>query len=396
MPFLFKIEKIDELFNQSRSEFFEITKNIDSVNAKLNDSSICDSDPIPGEMLATTPTSGSDLVDKVHRDIGQLAEFGRVVLREHLQNMKEHEFTINTYDDKNRPIYAPIQQMGTWLLSRKLFPILEEYWSQIDEEIKDFNLKTGKRVNRGIPLANTGVAQIVQGKTIIGLFNIYQAYQDDRECLQHIPSINIDPEKDMAKSVLFTQFEDKLTRELFTSITKKYSKAFHKSPTLNDLSGIIDSLGSEKKLLLYMILYRYSSASALNSQLTTVISRSEIIRSLAELALWFEDEIKRKDTSLRGSTLGEILDRKIGQLNPPKEGGKYTMAEDLDELRSKIIDALNTTDPIEIINGRIMTCLRNFAGHNLDVQDHKFFEISDEVFARMISLIFHTRENGWI
>jgi hypothetical protein len=396
VPLIFRLDVLEEEFEKSREKIEEVVKNAKSAVSELGDSD-ASADPNfdpQHDLLATTPGNGADLVDKVHRDIVYLTEFGRVVLRGHLQNMKDEDFEITKYEDKNKPIYAPIQQMGMFLLNRGLYPIVEEYWMQIDQEIQEFNSTTGKRVNRGIPLANMGVAQVAQGKTIEGLFNIYHGYEDDRDCLQHLPNINIDPEKDMANSRLFTQFEERQTSQLFHTVVSKFQSVFQIPLTKQGLSNFILSLNSDKKLLLYMALYRYSFAASLNDELTNVISRSEIIRSLAELALWYEDELKRKDSGLSGQTLIQILDQKVGQLNPTH--GQYTGSTNLDELSTKITNAINANNDLLITNARIMGCLRNFAGHNLDVQDHPFFQSSDEVFARMIALIVYSRNQGWV
>lgn len=396
VPLVFGFDDLIGEFDKNKNEIIKVAEEAKAEITKLGDSKTPpDSDFDPKQdLLATTPGNGGDLVDRVHRDIAHLVEFGRVVLRGHLQNMMDDDFVINNYQDKNKPMYAPIQQMGTWLLNRHLYPLVEEYWHQIDEEIQVFNKETGKKVNRGIPLANKGVAQIAQGKTIEGLFNIYKGYEDDRECLQHLPGIVIDPEKDMANSVLFTQFEDRLTSSLFNIIVSKHISVFHKKLSKKDLSDFVTKLNSDKKLLFYMTLYRLSFSLSLDSELTTVISRSEIVRSLAELALWFEDEMKRKDAKLVGKTLGAILCQKVGKLNPSR--GKFTDAKDLDELSTKISNAIADGANLEITNSRIMTCLRNFAGHNIEVQNHVFFQSCDELFARMISLIIYSKYKGWI
>lgn len=396
VPLLFEFDEYIKQVEAHKDEVIQISKNAKLVVSKLTNSgeSAGINLDLKHDFLGTTPGNGADLVDKLHRDIANLTEFGRVVLREHLQNMKQEDFVISNYNDKNKLIYSPIQQMGTWLLNRQLYPLVEEYWRQIDQEIQNFNKQTGKRVNRGISLANTGVAQIAQGKTVEGLFNIYSAYEDDRVCLLHLPNISIDPEKDMADSRLFTQFEQRQTAQLFTSIVSKHGRVFHNRLSKSDLSSFVSRLKSDKKLLFYMTIYRFSFALSLDNKLTTIISRSEIIRSLAELALWYEDEVKRKDPTLSGKTLGDILKKKVGRLNPKR--GQYTDATDLNELALKISNALGATANLELTNARITTCLRNFAGHNLDVQNHSFFQTCDEVFARMISLIIYSNDQGWI
>lgn len=387
--FLSQVEKHTDEIKQTA----ENSKLAISFLSSQNSSQTTDFDP-KHDLLATTPGNGSDLIDRVHRDIIYLTEFGRIVLRGHLQNMNDEDFIINNYDDKNKPIFAPIQQMGMFLLNRGLFPIVEEYWRHIDDEIQDFNKQTGKRVNRGIPLANIGVSQISQGKVIEGLFNIYRGHEDDRECLQHLSGITIDPEKDMAKSILFTQFEERQISNLFRVIVIKFSSVFPTPISKDDLSKFVLGLNSDKKLLFYMTLYRFSFGWSLNNQLTTIISRSEILRSLAELALWFEDELKRKDGTLTGKTLIQILDQKVGQLNPTS--GQYTNASSLTELSTKITSALTASSTLDLTNARVTGCLRNFAGHNLEVQDHIFFKSCDEVFARMLSFIIYSKSQGWI
>lgn len=396
VPLLFDV---NNLLAEVEKHKVEITQT--SVNAKLAISNLSTQatssnnfDPNK-DLLATTPGNGGDIVDRVHRDMAYLAEFGRIILREHLSRLKDDDFVITKYDDKNKPISAPVQQMGMWLLNRGLFPIAEGYWRNIEDEIDDFSNRSGKKINKGIPLANQGVSQIAQGKVVEGLFNIYRGYEDDRDCLKHLSGASIDPEKDMADSNLYTQFEQRQITNLFNTFVSKYGQVFHTNITSNDLTLFVKSLQSDKKLLLFMIIYRFSFASSLNNQLTNLISRSEILRSLAELALWCEDEFKRKDTSLVGLTLIQILDNKLGQpLNP--QSGQFTKATSLDELVVKIYDAITATSNLEMKNARITGCLRNFAGHNLDVKDHQFFQTSDEVFARILSFIIYSKAQNWI
>ncbi len=395
VPLLFTKELVLQIFQNSLEEINKLS--IDSMMAiqKLSESQTStnyfDS---KSDLLATTPGNGGDAVDRVHRDIAYLVELGRIGLREHLSNMRESDFIVHSYNDKNKPIDGYTQMVGTWLLNRGLYSVSESYWTNIDSEIVDFNRSKGITINRGIPLANLGVSQLAQGKVIEGLFNLYKAYDDDKRCLAHLSGITINPENDMANSRLFTQFEGRLTSRLFHYVVTKYKFVFITQLSENDLSKFIQTLGSDKKLLLYITLYRYSFAESLNNELTTIISRSEVIRSLAELALWFEDELKRKDLTLTGKTLINILDQKVGQLNPTR--GQYTNSTNLSELNTKISNALNANDSLLLTNARIMGCLRNFAGHNLDVKDHVFFKTSDEVFARMLSFIIYSKTQGWI
>lgn len=396
IPLLFNVDDL----------FVEIEKHKDEISQTSNDAKLAISNlsarSTPSnnfypnkDLLATTPGNGADIVDRVHRDMAYLAEFGRVVLREHLQNMKKDDFIVACYDDKNKPIYPPIQQMGGFLLNRGLYPIAEGYWKNIDEEIQDFNKLTRIRVNRGISLANTGVSQIAQGKVIEGLFNLYKAYNDDKECLAHIPGSVVDPEKDLPTSTLYTQFENRQISFLFKSIVNKYSPVFSSPITETDLTNYILGLSPDKKILLFVTLYRFAFSYDLNNELSNPVNRGEILRSMSELALWYEDEIKKKNPSMVG-TLGNFMDHFAGQLNPSGHNGEYTAASNLNELEVKIKNAITAGGNLEFVNARITTCVRNFTGHNFDSQNHSIFNSVGEIMARMISLIIHSHINGWI
>lgn len=351
--------------------------------------------PEKSDLLATTPGNGGDIVDRVHRDINYLVEFGRVVLREDLERKNANDFVIREYTDKNKYLSQPIQQMGMWLLNRGLYPISEEYWKNIDEELQDYFLHSGRRVNRGIPLANMGVSQIAQGKVIEGLFNIYKAHHDDKECLSHLPGVQVDPEQDLLVSDLYTQFEQIQIRTLFLSIIRRHQSVFETPISMQDIENFYRSLTPDKKLLLFLVTYRFSFSFSLYRELTNPIARSEVVRSLSELALWLEDEFKVHDPSLRGSMFVNILNTKLrANLNPVR--GQFTDASSLTELHSKIQAAIATGGDLRLVNARIAASVRNFAGHNVEIQDNVFFQICDEVFARIFSLIVTCRNAGWI
>ncbi len=397
VPLLFDVNNFLAEVEKHKVEIAQISDNAKLAISNLSKQTISSSDlDSSKDLLETTPGNGGDIVDRVHRDIGYLIELGRVALRESLNRMKDDDFIIKTYNDKNRQIDSYIQQMGGWLLNRGLYPIAEGFWKNIDEEICDFNKTKNKRINRGIPLANQGVAQIAQGKVIEGLFNLYKAYKDDKECLAHLPGSTIDPEKDLPASTLYAQFETRQISFLFNSIVTKYSTVFSSPITEADLTSYILSLSPDKKILLFVTLYRFAFSYDLNNELSNPVNRGEILRSMSELALWYEDEIKRKNPTRTG-TLGDLLQQLfVQQLNSPGIRGEYTDAGNLTELDTKIKNAISNTSDLNFTNARIITCVRNFTGHNFESRDHPIFSYVGEVVARMISLIVHSHNNGWV
>lgn len=395
VPLLFNKDSLEEKFQSSLEEIKKLISNSELAVQKLSESAVDASEfDQKYDLLATTPGNGGDIVDRVHRDIAYLVDLGRVGLRERLSRMKESDFEINTYDDKNKPIDGYTQMMGTWLLNRGLYGVSESYWANIDNEIVDFNQTEGKNVNRGKPLANLGVSQLAQGKVIEGLFNLYKAYDNDKSCLSHLPEVIIDPEKDLPTSDLYTQFENIQISSFFQNILSKYIQVFPIGLSEGDFKSYILSLSPEKKILLFITLYRFSFSYSLNAELSNPVNRGEILRSLSELALWYEDELKRKNPNLSG-TLGDMLQTLFSTpINSTR--GEYTAASSLTELETKINSAISNTADINFANARITTCVRNFTGHNFEFQNHVIFNLAGEIIARMFSLVMHSRSKGWV
>lgn len=394
VPLLFNLDETLEQIKTHENEIKDLSANTDAFLTNLTNADSASSEQDPNQdFLPSTPGNGADIVDSVHRKIIYLAEFGRIILREHLSRMKDEDFVISEYNDKNKPISFPVQQMGGFLLNRGLFPLAEEYWKNIDDEIVNFNKMAGTDVNRGISLANQGVAQIAQGKVIEGLFNLYKAYENDRVSLEHLPSVAIDPEKDLSQSVLFTQFEERQISKLFNIVVSKYPGVFNNPITESDLKAFILSMAPDKRILLFITLYRFSFSFDLNTELSNPVNRGEILRSLSELVLWYEDELKTKDASLSG-TFGNFMDVKVGQLNSGKVD--YTHASNLTELEARIQKAITDGGSLERVNAKVSTCVRNFTGHNFASQSHSIFNIADEIMARILSLIMFGNTKGWV
>lgn len=395
VPLLFNASALEGKFQSSLDEIKKLISDSEVAVKKLSelptDTAEFDS---KYDLLATTPGNGGDIVDRVHRDIAYLVELGRIGLRERLSQMKVSDFEINTYEDKNKPIDGYTQMMGTWLLNRGLYGVSESYWANIDSEIVNFNKTDNKNVNRGISLANLGVSQLAQGKVIEGLFNLYKAYDNDRSCLAHLSGVTIDPEKDLPTSDLYTQFENIQISNFFQDILSKNIQVFSTTLSEGDFKSYVLSLSPEKKILLFITLYRFSFSYSLNSELSNPVNRGEILRSLSELALWYEDELKRKNSSLSG-TLGDMLQTLFSTpINSTR--GEYTAASSLTELETKINSAVSNTTDVNFANARITTCVRNFTGHNFEFQNHNIFNLSGEIIARMFSLIMYSSAQGWI
>ncbi len=395
LPILYSPEELKELLEDSSNE-------IKQLSDKLAESSqqLCDVNFNPSSMngdqsvfLPVTPGNGADIIDQTQRNIIYLVSFGRVVLRETLSRFKEEDFKINRYEDKNKHMAGPIGQMGTFLFNRGLSKVAEDFWANIDAEIVEFNKQNNRNLNRGIPLANLGVAQIIEGKITEGLFNLYKAHDNDRQSLSHLSGLDLDPERNLVSSVLFTQFEDRILGWLYTSVMTKHQIVYQTFPSLDDLKSYIGSLSPDKKIFLFSIIAKFKEAFSQNEEVSNFVSRGEILRSLADLAAWYEDGLRRIDPTV--TTLVPALARHFGPINLTR--GQYSSASSLDELISKIdLAIVEQPSNLDLTNARVMSLIRNFSGHNFDSQNHDVFTRSDEMIARMLAIIIESNNRSLI
>jgi len=395
LPIMYSPGELKKLLKDSTDEIKELSGRLVESSKQLSEVSF-DPSSMNGDQrvfLPVTPGNGADIIDQTQRNIIYLVSFGRVVLRETLSRFKEEDFKINRYEDKNKHMSGPIGQMGTFLFNRGLYKVAEDFWANIDAEIVEFNKQNNRNLNRGIPLANLGVAQIVEGKITEGLFNLYKAHDNDRQSLSHLSGLDLDPERNLVSSVLFTQFEDRIVSWLYAAVLTKHQTVFQTLPSLDDLKSFIGSLSPDKKIFLFSIIAKFKEAFSQNEEVSNFVSRGEILRSLADLAAWYEDGLRRVDPGV--TTLVPSLARHFGQINPTR--GEYSSASRLDELIRKI-DLAIAEQPtnLELTNARVMSLIRNFSGHNFDSQDHDVFTRSDEIVARMLMVILESHNRSLI
>ena len=321
----------------------------------------------------------------------EIIEYAKVLQSGDLKRIM-NDYVINEYSDKNKHINSSITAFSNEMFSSGYFNSAEKLWLAIDGVIDDFNKEYNTKFNRGIALANIGIAQIAEDRVVDGLCNLYNAHVNDRESVKHL--FSIDPET-MPSSVLFTQFEKECIGWLYNKIFQKFKHVFLIFPSKQDVNSFVNSLQYDKKIFLFLIFWRFKKSYFWNASIKNFISRSEILRSLSDLAVWYEDELKKKDTLLFGKTLGQCMINKFGDYNNGKQG-KYSKVNDLVELKNKTNDAFREHKDIVMQNVCVMSLVRNFSGHNFQVEDKVFFDISDEIFSRMFALIIESNRRGII
>lgn len=389
LPFEFTFNDVERASKTSEGLLRGFSSNLkDSIDFLTNGIAVTVSKKeVEDSFLSTTPGNPVDIIDITQDYMEYLVEFGVVLLRESVGNLKSTK--IEKYEDKNRHISPNIQLMGTWLLNRGLYNLGEIFWMNITNETDRINKENGLNLNKGISLGNTGVFQLAQKKAKEGLFNLYRAFEEDRIVLESLQNPNSNPEVNLVSTILYTQFEDNLMKWLYEIILVPHETLSDTVFSLEEIRGIIQSLSPDKRLAFFGIIFEFNISHDQENTLSNFLSRGDVIKGLSEISVFMEDEMRRKNPKIQGLHNFITKHVKLTTLNT-----STTRAESLDELVA-LIKKVETTQKGKLeINSSILILIRNYSGHNYDSSKHVFFDKADEYFARIIFVLFIMKKEG--
>lgn len=385
LPFEFNFNDVEEALKASEGLLKGFSSNLkDSLNFITRGIEVrVSKKEVDDSLLLTTPGNPADIIDITQDYMEYLVEFGVVLLRESVKNLKSTK--IEKYEDKNRHISSSIQQMGTWLLNRGLYNLGEMFWTNITIETDKINKENGLNLNKGISLGNTGVFQLAQKNAKDGLFNLYRAFEEDRIILESLQNPNSNPEKNLVSTILYTQFEDNLIRWLYETILIPHESLSDIIFSIEEIKAIIQSLSPDKRLVFFGIIFEFNISYNQKTTLSNFLSRGDVIKGLSDISIFIEDEMRRK---AKAKDIYNFITKHV------KLATFKTRAESLDELVDFIKKTKATQKGKLEINSSILILIRNYSGHNYDSSKHVFFDKADEYFARIIFVLFTMKKEG--
>lgn len=322
-------------------------------------------------------TPEEEKINQIRTLITYICNIGRLYLRENVQKLGEHP--VVKYEDKNLHISTEIESISEELGRKNLLNVLETYWLNITDETDEINKTRINKLNRGVSLANTGVFQIAQTNVDEGIFNLYRALADDEAILQTL-GLDHDPEINLVNISLFSQFEHPIIELVFSSVLSPNLLSGETTPTLEELKVFFSKLKPSIRLFLFGKLQQLFSSLRRNEVLKNMMSRQAILDSLSAFCLWTEDSLRRKTPSINGLYDG------LKFLHIPSRPGGYH-SNTLDEL----IENITIVEKRPNINSKralVTLLIRNYVGHNLETNDHRFFENKEKILSYVADIFF--------
>jgi len=261
------------------------------------------------------------------------------------------------YGEKNLYVNASnnLWQFSMW---PHYYSINEIYYSVLLAEIKRFKKNNDKfDFNKGIVYANLGVAQSAQMKLDEGFANILKALIDD------YPYADTDPESNVWKNPLFSQFEKQYLRTPLQAIISQLGMA---SVTATEafVENLLESLTNDQRGFLEYTFMRIRQNHELWKEKENGLSANRLLAYTQDFCLFNEDLLKSKVDSTTLSSkqywiLNHLIPLKFSNIN-------------LDQCQANTMQDLNNILPAELgkINQpekclRILLILRNYSSHNV-------------------------------
>lgn len=228
-------------------------------------------------------------------------------IRRNLQSQVDSNFTLRTYDDKNKYLRVPEMGPGGELLVKRKFELSKLFWEQVLEETRSFREEyPDHHINVGLPLANLGISLISQGKVFDGVILIFNAFDDDKNTLKLFELGDIDPISEFVQSLLFQQFEN--------TIAIRMGKT-RKGISVKKLIDYCHTLKPEKRIQIFYILSELDDAlrKSYLAFKTPEIIIPKLISAWLQLSMFLDSGLKDKQNK-KGEDFYNLLEAELKRL----------------------------------------------------------------------------------
>ncbi|GAG63023.1 unnamed protein product, partial [marine sediment metagenome] len=218
------------------------------------------------------------------------------------------------------------------------------------------------------------------------------AYDDDRKTLSENNIGNIDVENTLLNSILFYQFFQRDLKYFYKRINKN-----NKTSSINELTFLEfpKKLKPDDSIYLFFVLSELKNGMNLFNINNNYISRGKLLTSIFGLCNWIENNLRKKygDKEKKQNLfllLTEAYKKKLNMcanFSMPVKG-EDTRSETLEELYRKININFKHEKNIDIANGRLITLIRNYVGHNYSTNNHILFLDIEKYVSKILNVIF--------
>lgn len=264
-----------------------------------------------------------------------------------------------SYGEKNYYINASNNMWYIYLWQRMRVPpaISELYYTALLNRIEEFRRNNnGFDFNKGIVYANLGVAQSAQMKLDKGFANILKALIED------YPYSDTNPESNIWKNPLFTQFERQYVRIPLQTIISGLNMAEIASIE-SFIENFLGSLNNDQRAFFDYTFTRIKQNEKIWNERDNGLTANRLLAYTQDFCLFNEDFLKSKFSQ---ADLSSLPRKELGYLIPPKfdvspSGCSASEMGELDNMLPSEMQKRNLKERCF----RILLILRNYSSHNI-------------------------------
>jgi hypothetical protein len=337
-----------------------------------------------------------DVAKGIQVSVDAIVEKGRQTLRKDMRNALPFcpQNPFPNYDDKNKYFERANELCHHSYWNEGLYDLCERYYQTRVAEIRAFEKDHTVNFNKGMVYANLGVSQVAQHKIDEGFANILKAHMEDE------PYHKTDSSKSVFRLSLYTQFEKESVRYLL-----EHSKTYEREEAtkLDELwlDGLISSLETDSHILFISLMEKIKLHLQALDDKDNNFSRLQVFLLLQDLCLCIENALKKKNR-LTG-TLKPALDNLFSKASGRKHTWKTVFDKNYNLTKSDSSSQLeiNLRSVVGIQDNQarrllILSAIRNFSSHNIDVRNSYVFANIKLIFESIISSLFFLRSQGCV
>jgi len=290
-----------------------------------------------------------------------------------------------SYGEKNYYINASNNMWYIYLWKGMRVPpaINELYYTALLNRIEEFRRNNnGFDFNKGIVYANLGVAQSAQMKLDEGFANILKALIED------YPYSDINPESNIWKNPLFTQFERQYVRIPLHTIISGFNMAEIASIE-SFIENFLNSLNNDQRAFFEYTFTRIKQNEKIWSERENSLTANRLLAYTQDFCLFNEDFLKSKFSR---ADLSNLRRKELGYLIPAKFDVSTSdcSASEISELDNMLPSEMQKQNLKERCL-RILLMLRNYSSHNIGggTNANYLYAEYDEILNELIRATCH-------
>jgi len=310
------------------------------------------------------PDISKDELHQARNYLNNGIQRGLNLLQEDMDKFPSFDPT-KSYDEKNR-YFIRTAKYGLWTLNEGYGWIADVFFRTMLDEILVYEQRSNKKFNKGMVYAILGISQIAQGKFDAGIAHLLTAEWEDRE---------VDPQ---GHSILNTdnwgQFERKIVDYFISFATKPNTNLGF---TVDDvfLKKTFENMGNTDRIFLQATILALLDNIQQNIVRPNNFTYGRLYSGLRDICLMIESLLRKKQrlNATTNTTLYNLLQDALAKDNiqyPQKTLNKSWSADNLKSFLDRLEEILSQSETVELRRAHCIHLIRNFTGHNFDIQEH--------------------------